>query len=105
MQFHNLIRLSELPLVGKIRVVYQSIGKKPQASIGGCKRGRPQDTSGGGRNTKCRVFFEQLDVGKDLSKWKKPELEAYLNHFHLKKSRNKSDLIKCIEEHMAKTMQ
>ena len=60
MQLHNLIRSSELPVVGKIRVVYQSIGKKPQASIGGRKRERPQDTSGVGRNTKCRVSFEQL---------------------------------------------
>ena len=67
MQLHNLIHLSELPLVGKIYVVYQSIGKKPQASIGGHKCGRPQDISGGGRNTKFRVSFEQLDVGKDLS--------------------------------------
>lgn len=26
---------------------------------------------------KNRVSFEQLDVGKELSTWKKPELEAY----------------------------
>ena len=51
-----------------------TIGKKPQASIGGRKRGRPQDTNGVGRNTKCRVFFDQLDVGKDLSKWKNQNL-------------------------------
>ena len=55
MQSHNL---SELPVVGKIRAVYQSIGKKPLASIGGRKRGRPQDTGSGGRNTKSRVSFE-----------------------------------------------
>ena len=76
MQLHNLIRLSELPLLGKIRVVYQSIGKKPQASLSGRRYGRPENISGGGRNTKCRMSFEQLDVGKDLSQWKKPEHEA-----------------------------
>ena len=31
MQLQKVIRLSELPLAGKIRVVYQSIGSKPEA--------------------------------------------------------------------------
>ena len=43
MQSHNLIRLSELPVVGKIRAVYKSVGNKPQASIGVRKRGKPHD--------------------------------------------------------------
>ena len=100
----NLIRLSELPVVGKIRAVYQSVGNKPQASIGVRKRGRPHVSGSGdcrGRNVKNRVSFEQLDVGKELSTWKKPELEGYLHHFQLKKSGNKTDLIKRVEEHMA----
>eukprot|EP00731_Ephydatia_muelleri_P017290 Em0010g388a len=104
MQSHNLIRLSELPVVGKIRAVYQCVGNKPQAPIGVRKRGRPHDSGSGdcgGRNVKNRVSFEQLDVGKELSTWKKPELEAYLHHFQLKKSGNKPDLIKHVEEHMA----
>ena len=104
MQSHNLIRLSELPVVGKIRAVYQCVGNKPQAPIGVRKRGRPHDSGSGdcgGRNVKNRVSFEQLDVGKELSTWKKPELEAYLHHFQLKKSGNKPDLIKRVEEHMA----
>ena len=74
---HNLIRLSELLVVGKIRAVYQCVGNKPQASIGVCKRGRPHDSGSGdcgGRNVKNRVSFEQLDVGKELSTRKKPEL-------------------------------
>ena len=104
MQSHNLIRLSELPVVGKIHAVYQCVGNKPQASIGVRKRGRPHDSGSGdcgGRNVKNRVSFEQLDVGKELSTWKKPELEAYLHHFQLKKSGNKPDLIKRVEEHTA----
>ncbi|KAL5518062.1 hypothetical protein EMCRGX_G003734 [Ephydatia muelleri] len=99
MQSHNLIRLSELPVVGKIRAVYQCVGNKPQAPIGVRKRGRPHDSGSGdcgGRNVKNRVSFEQLDVGKELSTWKKPELEAYLHHFQLKKSGNKPDLIKLV---------
>ena len=104
MQSHNLIRLSELPVVGKIRAVYQCVGNKPQASIGVRKSGRPHDSGSGdcgGRNVKNRVSFEQLDVSKELTTWKKPELEAYLDHFQLKKSGNKSDLIKRVQEHMA----
>ena len=33
MQSHNLIHLSELPVVGKIRALYQSIGKKPRHQL------------------------------------------------------------------------
>ena len=29
---------------------------------------------------KCRVSFEQLDVGNKLSKWKMLDIEACLNH-------------------------
>ena len=37
----KVIRLSELPLAGKIRAVYQSIGREPQAPCAaGCKHGR-----------------------------------------------------------------
>ena len=31
MQLQKVIRLSELPLAGKIRAVYRSIGRKPEA--------------------------------------------------------------------------
>ena len=41
LQQQKLIRLSELPLAGKIRAVYQSIGRKPRAPCAaGCKHGR-----------------------------------------------------------------
>ena len=46
-----------------------------------------------------RLSFEELDIAKDLSLWKKPELEAYLCHYGMKKSGNKPELIKRIQEH------
>ena len=103
MQSQKKIRLSELPLVGKIRGVYQNIGTKPKALLAaGCKRGR--HASDGGKK-KPRVSFDELDVSKDLLKWTKPELEAYLMHYHLKKNGNKPELILRIQEHIAKTLQ
>ena len=103
MQSQKIIRLSELPLVGKIRAVYQSIGTKSQALLaGGCKRGRPH--SDGGKK-KSRVNFDELDVSKNLLKWTKPELEAFLVHHHIKKTSNKPELIRRIQEHMANILQ
>ena len=46
---------------------------------------------------KARVYFEELDLAKDLLVWKKPELEAYLSHYGMKKSGNKPVLIKRVE--------
>ena len=47
MQLQKIIRLSELPLVGKICAVYQSIGTKSQDLLdGGRKRGRPHSDGG-----------------------------------------------------------
>ena len=43
--------------------------------------------------------FTIVDKLVDVS-WKKPELEAYLSHYNIKKSGNKSELIKRVEEHM-----
>ena len=98
-----MICLRELPLVGKFRAVYQSIGTKSQALLaGGRKRGRPH--SDGGKK-KSRVNFDDLDVSKDLFKWTKPELEAYLVHHHIKKTVNKPELIRRIQEHMACILQ
>ena len=34
------------------------------------------------------VIYEELDFEKNLSKWKKPELEAYLSHHKIAKSGN-----------------
>ena len=47
-----------------------------------------------------RRRFEELDLAKDLSLWKKPELQVYLSHYGMKKSGNKPELIKRIEEYM-----
>ena len=53
MQLQKIIRLSELPLPGKILAVYKSIGSKPQApSAGSYKRGRLQVFLGG-RRLRC----------------------------------------------------
>ena len=54
---------------------------------------------------KSRVNLDEFDVSKDLLKWTKPELEAYLVHHHIKKTGNKSELIRHIQEHMANILQ
>ena len=77
------IRLSELPLAGKIRAVYQTIGSEPHAPrTAGYKHGRLQEGDGEpiSRQKKARVTYEELDLDINLSKWKKKELEAYLTH-------------------------
>ena len=82
----SLIRLSELPLSGKILAVYKSIGSKPQvSSAGSYKRGRllVMQVFLGGRRLRCVTVCDML---KDLSKWNKQELQAYLIHHNLKKS-------------------
>ena len=47
LQLQRVIRLSELPLAGKIRAVYQTIGSKTKAPRAvGYKRGRLQEDGG-----------------------------------------------------------
>ena len=86
------------------RTVYQTIGQMTEVSTStsGCKRGRQPQTGGsiGTKQKKARVSFEGLDLAKDLSLCKKPEKQAYLNHYGMKKSGNKPELIKRIEEYM-----
>ena len=86
----------------KIRAVYQTIGQMTDVSTStnGHKRGRPQSEESVGTKQKARIYFEELDLAKDLLVWKKPELEAYLSHYGMKKAGNKPELIKRIEEHM-----
>ena len=102
LQLQHTIRLSELPLAGKIRVVYQSIGRKSQVQIfAGHKRGRHQEEgSSCVKQKKLRITFGELDLEKDLSEWKKYELEVYLNHHHLKKTGIKPELLCRVKEHM-----
>ena len=59
--------------------MYQTIGSKTEAPRAvGYKRGRLQEDGGPtSRQKKARVTYEELDFEKNLSKWKKPELEAY----------------------------
>eukprot|EP00731_Ephydatia_muelleri_P035072 Em0095g2a len=95
------IRLSELPLPGKILAVYKSIGSKPQVpSAGSYKRGRPLSSAGVTGRKKAKVCYSDCDKQKDLSKWNKQELQAYLIHHNLKKSGNKPDLVLHIRQHM-----
>ena len=87
LQLQKIIRLSELPLSGKILAVYKSIGSKPQASSAGSyKRGRPLCNAGSGRK-KAKVCYSDCDKQKDLSKWNKQELQAYLIHYNLHKEK------------------
>ena len=101
MEKQKAIRLSELPLSGKLRAVYQTIGQMTEVSTStsGCKCGRQPQTGGsiGTKQKKARVSFEDLDLAKDLSLWKKPELQAY---YGMKKLGNKPELIKHIEEYI-----
>ena len=50
---------------------------------------------------KARITYEQLDLGKNVSQWKKRELEAYLCHHRIAKTGNKPELVMrvscCIE--------
>ena len=99
MPSQKMIRLSKLPLAGKIRAIYKRIGTSSQPlSTGGRKRVRPQNDRG---KKKSRISFEELDVSKELLKWTKPELEAYLIHHQIKRTGNKPELIRHIQEHMA----
>ena len=103
MQLQKAIRLSELPLPGKIRAVYQRIGSKPQAEYVGKIHGRPRadDVAEYGEK-KIKISYWDCDMQKDLTKWPKLELQAYLCHNSLKKTGNKSELIIRIKEHMEK---
>ena len=58
LQLQKTIRLSELPLSGKILAVYKSIGSKPQvSSAGSYKRGRPFSNAGVSGRKKAKVCY------------------------------------------------
>ena len=74
-----MIRLSELPVAGKIRVVYQTIGRQSKPKLSDRKRGRSQrNETTQGRQKKARMTFEDLNFDKDRSQWKNEELQTYL---------------------------
>eukprot|EP00731_Ephydatia_muelleri_P037004 Em0374g7a len=102
LQLQHAIRLSELPLAGKIRAVYQSIGQKSQVQTSaGQKHGRHQEEgSSSASQKKPRIAYEEIDMEKELTQWKKYELEVYLSHHHLKKTGNKPELVSRVKEHM-----
>ena len=104
LQLQKVIRLSERPLPGKIRAVYQTIGSKTEAPSAVGKRGRPQKYDGPtGRQKKARITYGELDFEKSLSKWKKPELEVFLTHHKMTKSGNKPELLKRVSDHIDST--
>lgn len=98
------IRLSELPLVGKIRGVYQRIGRKSEPpKAAGYKCATPEGdggSCGSGRQKKAKVSYELLDMEKDLSSWKKEELEVYLSHHHIRKTGYKPELLRRNRPHV-----
>eukprot|EP00731_Ephydatia_muelleri_P001509 Em0001g1509a len=87
---------------GKIRAVYQSIGQKSKVQTSaGQKRGRHQEEgSTSASQKKPRIAYEEIDMEKELTQWKKYELEVYLSHHHLKKTGNKPELVSRVKEHM-----
>ena len=71
--------------------------------IAGYKHARPEgdgESCGSGRQKKARVSYEHLDVKKDLSSWKKEELEIYLSQHHITKTGNKPELLRRVIDHM-----
>ena len=73
LQLQHAIRLSELPLAGKIRAVYQSIGQKSQVQTSaGQKHGRHQEEgSSSASQKKPRIAYEEIDMEKELTQWKR----------------------------------
>eukprot|EP00731_Ephydatia_muelleri_P027492 Em0019g365a len=85
----------------KIRSVYQSIGRKPEApQAAGRKRGRMQGSDGPTSGQKAKITYEQQDLVKNVSQWKKHELEAYLCHHRIAKTGNIPELVMRVSEHM-----
>ena len=78
LQSQKMIRLSELPVTGKIRVVYQTIGRQSKPKLSDRKRGRSQRNETTQGRQKARMTIEDLNFDKDLSQWKKEELQTYL---------------------------
>ena len=100
LQLHHTIQLSELPLAGKIRAVYQSIGGKSQVqTAAGRKRRRHQGEEGKAEeaqgNIQCLIWKRTSLNGRS-----KYELEVYLSHHHMKKTGNKPELVSRVKEHM-----
>ena len=62
--------------------------------------GRPLSNAGVSGRKKAKVCFSDCNMQKDLSKWNKQELQAYLIHYNLKKSGNKPDLLLRIRQRM-----
>ena len=61
---------------------------------------RPLSNAGVSGRKKAKVCFSDCNMQKDLSKWNKQELQAYLIHYNLKKSGNKPDLLLRIRQRM-----
>ena len=72
------------------------------SSAGSYKRGRPLSNASvsGRKKAKVCVCYSDCDKQKDLSKWNKQKLQAYLIHHNLMKSGKKPDLLLRIRQHM-----
>lgn len=98
LQLQKAIRLSELPLAWTIRAVYQTIDSKTEAPRAvGYKRKKVVD------RLQAKVAYQELDFEKNLSKWKKHELETYLSHHKIAKPGNKPELFRSVSNHMHTT--
>ena len=95
----GLLLLSEVPVVGQIRLVYQRIGQRKypaeqEGSSRGVKRGRATHcTSHQSNDTEIDWSAE------DLYHLNVKQLKVFLQEHSLKKSGSKSDLIKRIQEY------
>ena len=72
MQLHKTIRLSELPLSGKIVEQSSNVlvtnNRHLLLVLSGCKRGRPTSTVAESRRKKTKVPYSDCDIQEDLSK-------------------------------------
>ena len=81
--------------------MYHTIGRQSEPKFSERKRGRSQrNETTQGRQKKARTTFENLKFDKDMSQWKKEELQTYLCHHNIKKTGNKSELVRRITEYM-----
>ena len=96
------LRLSEVPVIGQVRLVYQRIGQS-KSSLKLPKKRRKKSSEDGIKFQKvCRSFGEIQWGSVNLNLLKVPELNIYLQEHKLKKSGKKHELVERIERHMHK---
>ena len=94
--------LSEVPVIGQVRLVYQRIGQS-KSSLKLPKKRRKKSSEDGIKFQKvCRSFGEIQWGSVNLNLLKVPELKIYFQEHKLKKSGKKHELVERIERHMHK---